>query len=127
MGDSRLYLYRHHRLQRLTRDHTVVQMELDAGRITPELARIVPHKNILTQSVGYHGTVEPDTTTRALETGDLFLLCSDGLSDPLEDREIARICERHDPIDLADALVVEALRAGGEDNVTVVLIHVLEA
>ena len=64
---------------------------LTRGRPTPELARMPPHKNVLTQSVGFHGLVEPDTTTRMVLPGDRFILCSDGLSDPLEDQEIERI------------------------------------
>lgn len=126
VGDSRLYLFRDDRLLRLTRDHTVVQQEIDAGRLTPELARIVPHKNILTQSVGYHGPVEPDTSTRPTEPGDIFLLCSDGLTDPLSDEQIEDICRNTPPDDLAEVLVQEALSAGTEDNVTVVAVCVGE-
>jgi PPM family protein phosphatase len=126
VGDSRIYLLRAGRLQRLTRDHTVVQMELDAGRLSAELARIVPHKNILTQSIGYHGPVDPDTSTRPIEEADLFLLCSDGLTDPLDDDDIADILKSNDPSEAADALVNSALEAGGEDNITVVIVHVLE-
>lgn len=122
VGDSRLYLFRDERLLRLTRDHTVVQQEIDAGRLTPELARIVPHKNILTQSVGYHGPVEPDTSTRPVEPGDVFILCSDGLTDPLDDEELAEICRETSTEDLAEALVQKALEAGTEDNVTVVVV-----
>lgn len=124
VGDSRAYLWRQGRLMRLTRDHTVVQQEIDAGRLTPELARLVPHKHILTQSVGYHGPVEPDTTTRWLEPGDVFLLCSDGVTDPLDDDTLARIFEAQ-PLDLlADAIVQAALVAGGEDNITAVIVGV---
>ena len=124
VGDSRAYLYRGGRLLRLTRDHTVVQQEIDAGRLTPELARLVPHKHILTQSVGFHGPVEPDTTTRILEPGDLFILCSDGMTDPLDDPTIAKLVEAT-PFDmLADTLAREALAAGGEDNVTVLVVGV---
>ncbi len=126
VGDSRIYLYRNRRLQRLTRDHTVVQMELDAGRITPDLARVVPHKNILTQSVGFHGPVEPDTSTRPVDHGDIFMLCSDGLTDPLDDDELAAIFHAHDAPELPDALVRAALEAGGDDNVTVVIVHLRE-
>jgi len=122
VGDSRAYLFRDERLVRLTRDHTIVQQEVDAGRLTPELARIVPHKNILTKSVGVHGPVDPDTSTRALDPGDLVVLCSDGLTDPLEDKEIEALCGRTHPEDLADTLVREALRRGGDDNVTVVVV-----
>lgn len=124
VGDSRAYLLRHGRLQRLTRDHTVVQQEIDAGRLTPELARLVPHKNILTQSVGFHGPVEPDTSTRVMAPGDVFILCSDGLTDALDDEAITRVSGQHPPDMLADALVEEALAAGADDNVTVVTVAV---
>lgn len=124
VGDSRAYLWRQGRLIRLTRDHTVVQQEIDAGRLTPDLARLVPHKHILTQSVGYHGPVEPDTTTRWLETGDIFLLCSDGVADPLDDDAIARIMQSKPLDQLPDALVEASLAAGGEDNITAVCVQV---
>lgn len=126
VGDSRLYLFRNDRIKRLTRDHTVVQQEIDAGRLTPELARIVPHKNILTQSVGYHGPVEPDTSTRPVMPGDVFVLCSDGLTDPLDDEALAGICRRTPFEELAEELVQQALTNGTEDNVTVVVIRVEE-
>ena len=126
VGDSRAYLFRNDRIFRLTRDHTVVQQEVDAGRLTPELARIVPHKNILTKSVGFHGPVDPDTSTSAVEPGDLFILCSDGLTDPLEDRDIEAVCRAHSAEDLAQALVDEALRRGGDDNITVVVVAVAD-
>jgi protein phosphatase len=126
VGDSRLYLFRDDRLLRLTRDHTVVQQEIDAGRLTPELARIVPHKNILTQSIGYHGPVEPDTSTRPVEPGDVFILCSDGLTDPLNDEQLADICRETQAEDLAEVLVQSALEAGTEDNVTVVVVAATE-
>lgn len=122
VGDSRAYLFRNGRLIRLTRDHTVVQQEIDAGRLTPELARLLPHKHILTQSVGFHGPVEPDTTTRMVEVGDIFILCSDGMTDPLDDDTIQKIVAAT-PLDmLPHVLVEEALKAGGEDNVTVVVV-----
>lgn len=125
IGDSRIYLFRDDRLQRLTRDHTVVQQEVDAGRLTPELARIVPHKNILTQSIGYHGPVEPDTSTRPVQQGDLFILCTDGVTDPLEDAVIAQMCRECGTAELPDRLVEEALLAGGEDNITAVVVQVV--
>lgn len=126
VGDSRIYLMRDGELHRLTRDHTVVQQEIDAGRLTPALARQVPHRNYLTQSVGYHGPVEPDTSTRPLQPGDVFLLCSDGLTDPLDDPRIAELIRTTDPSDLAETLVHEALVGGGEDNITVITIRVVE-
>ena len=126
VGDSRIYLFREGQIQRLTRDHTVVQQEVDAGRLTPELARTVPHKNILTKSVGYHGPVDPDATTRGIEHGDLFVICSDGLTDPLTDSEIQAICASAHPEDLAQALVTAALEGGTEDNVTVVVVSAFD-
>ncbi len=126
VGDSRIYMMRDGGLSRLTRDHTVVQQEIDAGRLTPELARQVPHRNYLTQSVGYHGPVEPDTATRPVQPGDVFILCSDGLTDPLDDPRIAEILRQTHPSDLAETLVNQAVAGGGEDNITVVTVRVLE-
>jgi serine/threonine protein phosphatase PrpC len=123
VGDSRIYLWRDGVLSRLTRDHTVVQDEIDSGRLTPEMARKVHHRNYLTQSVGYHGPVEPETATRPLLPGDVFLLCSDGVTDPLDDPDLARICATTDYPLLAETLVREALAAGAQDNVTAVTVR----
>lgn len=122
VGDSRAYLFRDGRIERLTRDHTVVQQEIDAGRLTPELARILPYRNILTQSVGFHGPVEPDVDTRDVCPGDVFVLCSDGLTDVLDDDAIARVLSGRTADELADALTDAALAAGAEDNVTVIVV-----
>ncbi len=122
VGDSRAYLWRRGRLQRLTRDHTVVQQEVDAGRLTPELARLLPHKHILTQSVGFHGPVEPDTSTRMVDGGDVFILCSDGLTDPMDDVALQAVLHEVPSDQIANVLVEEALRRGTEDNVTVVAV-----
>jgi len=126
VGDSRAYLVRDGRLNPLTRDHTVVQQEIDAGRLTPELARLVPHKHILTQSVGFHGPVEPDTSTRVLNHGDLFIMCSDGLTDVMDDADILRVSTQNPPDMVADALVEEALAKGTNDNVTAVVVSCLQ-
>jgi PPM family protein phosphatase len=124
VGDSRAYLFRDGRIQRLTRDHTVVQQEVDAGRLTPELARIVPHKNILTKSVGYHGPVDPDTSTRMLESGDVIILCSDGLNDAVEDSEIETTAAETAAEDLPEVLVKQAIEQGTQDNITVVVVAI---
>ena len=124
VGDSRAYRLREGQLTLLTKDHTVVQQEVDAGRLTPELARIVPHKNILTQSVGYHGPVEPDTMSEPVQPGDLYMLCSDGLTDPLDDEQLADIMRGVPVDDLAELLVQKALEHGTEDNVTVVVVGI---
>ncbi len=125
VGDSRAYLWRGRVLERLTRDHTLVQVEVEAGHLAPEMARIAPHKNILVQSVGFHGSVDPDTVTRPLAPDDVVMLCSDGLTDPLDDAAIAGICRRTALADLPDALVTAALARRGTDNVTVVVARVI--
>ena len=122
VGDSRIYRYRGGALTLLTRDHTVVQQELDAGRLTPELARIVPHKNILTKSLGAPGLVEPDLACHPAEVGDIYLLFSDGITDPLDDPTIEGICGETHPEDLAQVLVDRAVQDGGEDNATAVVV-----
>lgn len=124
VGDSRAYLFRAGALERLTRDHTVVQNEIDQGRLTPEQARRLPHRNILYQSVGFLGPVEPDTSSRPTQAGDLFVLCSDGMTDVLDDEAIAQVMGAHAPDMLADALTEAALDAGAEDNVTVAVVVV---
>ena len=88
VGDSRLYLFRDGVLRRLTRDHTVVQNEIDAGRLTPEPGKTSTASQYLTQSVGINSTVDPDTSTRPVDAGDMFILCSDGLTDPLSDADL---------------------------------------
>lgn len=126
VGDSRLYLFRDGVLRRLTRDHTVVQNEIDAGRLTPELARRVPHRNILTQSVGINSTVDPDTSTRPVDPGDMFILCSDGLTDPLSDADLEVLCAQHPPDALAEVLVQQAIENDTVDNVTAIVVLVKE-
>ncbi len=122
VGDSRAYLFRQSRLTRLTRDHTVVQQEIDAGRLTPELARLLPHKHILTQSVGFHGPVEPDTTTRMVHSGDVFILCSDGVTDPMDDAALQALLATTPVDQMAHVLVEEAIKRGSEDNLTAVVV-----
>ncbi len=122
VGDSRAYLLRGGELTRLTRDHTVVQQEIDAGRLTPELARLLPHRNLLTQSVGYHGPVEPDTSHHEVQGGDVFMMCTDGLTDVLDDDRIAELMRGAAVEDLCDVLVDAALENGTQDNVTVAVV-----
>lgn len=122
VGDSRAYRLRAGGIERMTRDHTVVQDEIDAGRLTPAMARMMPQRGVLTRSVGVHGRVEPDLASYTLEPEDLWVLCSDGITDVLDDHEIAEIVDEVVPEQAADALVREAMRAGTEDNCTVVVV-----
>lgn len=119
-GDSRAYLFRD-RLTLITRDHTVGHYLLEQGELRE---RIHPRQyHILTQSVGAGERPAPDRNSLALEQGDLLLLCSDGLTDMLNDADIEHILgrERRDPALLVDSLVKEANSRGGRDNISVVL------
>ncbi|MGD8277066.1 MAG: Stp1/IreP family PP2C-type Ser/Thr phosphatase [Gemmatimonadota bacterium] len=126
IGDSRLYRWRAGRLEQLTRDHTWVQEHIDAGILTPEQARNHPFSSVLTRVLGTTATAAPDIERVPVEPGDLFLLCSDGLTGMLEEETIAAILATDLGIDgIADALVDAANAAGGGDNITVVLARAL--
>ena len=123
VGDSRLYLFRNNRIRRLTRDHTVVQKEIDAGRLTPKLARLAPSRDVLTQSIGSQGAIEPVTSTRPVETQDIFVLCTDGLTDHISDEQIETLCRNHPVEELPFILVDTAIEAGSKDNTTVLIVQ----
>ncbi len=123
MGDSRAYLYRKGKLSQLTKDHTVAQAMADAGYIAPEEVRTHNKRNALTNFLGGHsGKVKADVRWLRLADGDRILLCSDGLTEMVEDAAIARILSKHpDPTTAVQALVDQALAGGGRDNITVVV------
>ena len=126
IGDSRLYLYREGKLRRLTRDHTVVQKEIDAGRLTPELAKLAPSRDLLTQSIGAQGAIEPVTSTRPIEIDDVLLLCTDGLTDSVDDAEMASVIA-HNPVEeIPFALAEAAVSAGSADNITVIAMQIVD-
>lgn len=122
VGDSRAYRIREGVIERMTRDHTVVQDEIDAGRLTPAMARMLPQRGVLTRSVGINGRVDPDLASFDLEPEDVWVLCSDGVTDVLDDEEIGEIVDEVPPEQVADALVREAMVAGAQDNCTVVVV-----
>ena len=126
-GDSRAYLFRDGVLRRLTRDHTLVQALVDQGTLTAEDARSHPHRNVVTNVLGGPAEgVDPDVFRVDLGAGDLLLVCSDGLTEPVDDEAIAATLGRErSPQGAAEALIAEALRRGGPDNVTVVVARVL--
>jgi serine/threonine protein phosphatase PrpC len=129
VGDSRCYRLREGELQQLTRDHTLVQEWVEQGLLTPEAARYSPYGSVITQAIGVEserGALRPDIETFPLQEGDLFLLCSDGLTDMLEDAEIAEILRTQPPTQAAWTLVDRALAEGGRDNITVVLVQIRE-
>ncbi len=123
VGDSRAYLYRNGNLQQLTKDHTVAQAMADAGRIAPEDVRHHKRRNALTNFLGGHsGKVNAAVRWLRLADADRLLLCSDGLTEMVDDATIAAILSRHpEPSEAAQALLEESLRQGGKDNVTVVI------
>ena len=125
VGDSRAYLFRRGELQQLTEDHTWVQQQVDAGLLTPEEARRHPLSSMLTRAVGLVPDPEVDIIQGDLESGDLLLLCSDGLTGMVDDDELAYILGRDLPLDdAARELVDAANRNGGTDNITAILIRV---
>jgi serine/threonine protein phosphatase PrpC len=125
VGDSRAYLLRGGQLSQLTKDHSYVQEQVDAGYLTPEQARTHPYSNVITRCVGANSEVVPDIYVGTLKTSDLFLLASDGLTGMLEDHELHSILTTDSqPAVLVDSLVSEANRRGGLDNITVIIVRV---
>jgi protein phosphatase len=123
VGDSRAYLFRKGVLCQLTRDHTVAQAMADAGYISPEEVRHHNKRNVLTNFLGgHHGKIKADVRWLRLADQDRLLVCSDGLTDMVDDATIGRILGARDkPTDAAQSLVDEALKRGGKDNVTVLV------
>ena len=123
VGDSRCYLSRGSRLQLITRDHTVVQRMLDDGLLTREQAEHHPHSNVIARSLGGDKTVDVDVSAPiTLEEGDLFLLCSDGLTGLVAEQEIAELLWSDDLDTTCQTLVDLANANGGTDNITVQLV-----
>ena len=122
VGDSRCYRLRDGRLQQITRDHSLLQEQIDAGLITPEQAAFSANKNLVTRAVGVEDTVLLETHQHDALPGELFLLCSDGLSDMLDDESIAQVLLAHDSLESCSRALVDAANdAGGKDNISVIL------
>lgn len=126
-GDSRLYLLRDNHLQQLTRDHSHVEQLRARGLITAEEAKHHPAHNAITRAVGAAATLDLETLTLDVRDGDMFLLCSDGLYNDVDDTDIASVLASGDCRHAADELLRLALAHGGQDNVTVVVIRAIEA
>jgi protein phosphatase len=129
VGDSRLYRMRDEFLTRLTRDHSLLQEQIDKGIISPEEARFAPNRNLVTRALGVDAAVETELNDYEVLPGDIYLLCSDGLNDMAEDREIAVIMTAFSAnLQLcATQLVQMANEHGGRDNVSVILAKIREA
>jgi len=122
VGDSRCYRLRQGQLQQITRDHSLLQEQIDAGLITPEQAAFSANKNLVTRAVGVEDTVLLETHQHDVQTGDLFLMCSDGLSDMLDDEGISQVLKAHDSLETGTRALIDAANdAGGKDNISVIL------
>ncbi|HEX5467497.1 MAG TPA: Stp1/IreP family PP2C-type Ser/Thr phosphatase [Gaiellaceae bacterium] len=127
VGDSRAYRLRGGRFEQLTDDHSLVADLVRSGRLTPEEADAHPQRSVITRVLGTDAEVDIDTFSVGVETGDLFLLCSDGLTTMVADEEIRRLVAGARDLDQAGKTLVKAAnRAGGEDNVTVVLFRLTD-
>lgn len=125
VGDSRAYRLREGLLEQITRDHSQVQDQIDAGLITPQEARHAPNRNLVTRAMGIDTALDVELNQFTTRAGDLYLLCSDGLSDMLDDAQIAALLNTIAPIEqLAADLIAGANRAGGLDNVSVILCRI---
>jgi protein phosphatase len=128
VGDSRVYLWQDGALRQLSQDHSYVQELVAQGAISAEQARNHPHRNMVTQALGITSPQELHVETRqgTLATGMQFLLCSDGLTEEVEDEAIARVLARGDLAaqECVEHLVLAALDGGGSDNITVLLVRV---
>jgi PPM family protein phosphatase len=122
VGDSRAYRLRDGELEQLTRDHSLVAELERSGQITPEAAEHHPQRSIITRALGPEPDVQVDTYTLAGRVGDLFLICSDGLTSMISDEELGSILRSSDSLDeAAESLVRAANQSGGKDNITVVM------
>jgi PPM family protein phosphatase len=125
VGDSRGYCLRGNRLMQITHDHSLLQEQIDAGIITPEQASLSSNKNLVTRAVGVEDTVLLETHLHDVLPGDTYLLCSDGLSDMIDDEKITQLLlGAENPADAANALIGAANDAGGKDNISVVLTRI---
>jgi PPM family protein phosphatase len=127
VGDSRAYLLRNGTFLQLTKDHSYVQEQVDAGLLTPEQARVHPYSNVITRCVGAGSEVVPDLYFGTLNAGDVLLLASDGLTGMLEDEQLVRILEAGEgPQSWVDRMIAEANRRGGLDNITAIIVKIEE-
>ena len=127
VGDSRVYLLRDGALTQLTKDHSYVQEQVDAGFLTPEQARYHPYSNVITRCVGASPDVEPDVYRGEIKLGDVFLVASDGLTGMVDDRRLQTLLiSRATPDRKVHALISEANGRGGLDNITAIVVEIAD-
>ncbi len=127
VGDSRIYRIRRGAIAQMSRDHSFVQQQVDCGALSAADAQRSQYRHMITRALGLKDNVEVDLTEQAARPGDVLLLCSDGLSDLLDDEEILRVVETHgaDLDQACQALVDQANSKGGDDNITVLTVQAL--
>jgi protein phosphatase len=123
VGDSRAYLLRDGQLEQLTDDHGLVAEQVRAGLVTPDQARRSPYRHIITRALGMGTALQVDVRSVQVRRGDLFLLCTDGLTEMVGDEMLAGILSGRRPDEAADQLVAAANANGGVDNITVVVVR----
>jgi protein phosphatase len=126
VGDSRAYLVRAGTLRQLTDDHSLVAEQVRAGAITAAQARISPYRHIITRALGLDENVRVDTMVQPVQQGDFFLLCTDGLTEMVEDAVIRDIVGGSSPRDAVTRLLAAANEQGGVDNITAVVVGITE-
>jgi serine/threonine protein phosphatase PrpC len=122
VGDSRAYLLNNQGMIQITEDHSWVEEQVRAGLLTEEQARRHPHRNLVTRALGSKPSVGVDTFEAEIRTGDILLLCSDGLTNRVSDDAIAAIVQQHEPEEATRLLVATANEHGGNDNITVLIV-----
>ena len=126
VGDSRCYLFKKPFLWQITEDHSLLNEQVRAGLVNEEQIQNFVGRNVITRSVGYERDVHPDVIEREIVPGELYLICSDGLSSLVPDRRISEILNQNPPQKAVQALVEQALANGGDDNVTVLALYFYE-
>ena len=124
VGDSRAYLIRGELIQQISEDHSLVNEQIKAGMITPEEAKHSRYKNIITRSVGFEEEVQVDVMGLLSEPGDVFILCSDGMANMVEDPEILQVVRHFTLAEVPQKLIDLANERGGDDNITVIAVQV---
>jgi protein phosphatase len=127
VGDSRAYVLRNGDLFQLTEDHSLVGEMVRSGILSTEDAQSHPKRNVITRSLGTHQDLAPDfpSTPYTVADGDVFLLCSDGLTSMVPDEDVRRIVDSYEPADACQALVDLANANGGKDNISVQVVKII--
>lgn len=125
VGDSRIYRFRKAKLEQLTRDDSLLRELIDQGHLSESQASEFLYKNIITKAIGAEASIEPCVHYEDVAEGDIYLMCTDGLTDMLSDKDIAKVLGKMSSVeDGVDKLINEAISRGGHDNVTVVMLMV---